>query len=354
MTHEKVAEIAGVSLATVSRVVNNRSGVSRKRAKLVRQVMSDLNYDPVPLDQRPSRNLQTVTSTPGKTGNIGVLILDHLYQFAPNLFASQMRGVERGAVEHGLNAIVSHAATLEQISPAIAQGQVDGLILIGSVPPPWLRERLANVPRVWLNSHQEAVGDSVLAGNHQIGGLAADYLLNRGHRELAYLCAMVDHPPYPTRSSAFRFRIQEREESAGVQQFVSQAREENQRAGISHQEEVRRLHEQIVLLVDQLLSASPRVTGLFVPNDFMTAIVYAVLAERGLKPDRDLEIISCNNEMSCLTGLYPRPATIDVGAEAIGVRGIEQLVWRMRHPDDDRLSALAVTPLLIDSSGVSI
>lgn len=353
MTHEKVAEIAGVSLATVSRVVNNRSGVSRKRAELVRRVMSDLNYDPVPLDQRPSRNPQVAGMTAGKTGHIGVLILDNLYQFAPNLFASQMRGVEKGAAEHGFNAVVSHATTAEQMSPAIANGQVDGLILIGSTPPPWLKERLANVPRVWLNSHHEASGDSVLAGNHQIGALAADYLLDRGHREVGFLCAMADHPPYPTRSSAFGFRIQERKQGTGVGEFISPARASEGGPSDPSRDEFGALQEQVVWLVDRLLAESPQITGLFVPNDLMTAIVYAVLAERGIKPGKDIEIISCNNEMSCLIGLNPRPATIDVGAEAIGVRGIEQLVWRMRHPEDDRPSELAVTPLLIESTAVT-
>lgn len=202
MTHEKIAEVAGVSLATVSRVINGRAGVSPKRAELVRKVMDDFNYDPIPLDERLSRtHSRAVGRAPGKTGNVGVVILDDLYRFAPNLFAAHLKGIEVEAAEHGLNAIVTHASELKDLAPAIAEGQVDGIILIGSVPDPDIYQKLESYPRVWLNSHQEEFGDAVLAGNHQIGELAADYLLGRGHRELGYLCAMADYPPYPTRSS---------------------------------------------------------------------------------------------------------------------------------------------------------
>lgn len=349
INHEKIAEIAGVSPATVSRVVNGRAGVSPERAELVRKVMSDLNYDPVPVDQRMGRQGSPIggSGAGGKTQSIGVVILDELYQFAPNLFASQLRGIEAGAAEHGFNAVVTHASRVEDLAPAVAEGQVDGLILMGSMSCSTLGDRLAKLPRVWLNSHHEAGGDAVLAGNHQVGELAADYLLELGHRELGFLCAMADYPPYPTRSSAFRFRVQERESTARVQQFTATTASAAYRDLDVHRDGFDVLRQQIDPLVEQLLDQSPRVTGLFVPNDLMTAIVYSALTQRGIRPGEDVQIVSCNNEMSCLVGLHPRPATIDVGAEAIGRRGIEQLLWRMRHPEDDRPSSLAVTPLLV-------
>jgi DNA-binding LacI/PurR family transcriptional regulator len=67
-------------------------------------------------------------------------------------------------------------------------------------------------------------------------------------------------------------------------------------------------------------------------------------------PGRDIDVISCNNEMSYLVGLDPRPATIDIGAETIGRRSVEQLLRRIKHPEELRQVQIAVTPMLVEGS----
>ena len=346
ITHEQIADAAGVSLATVSRVINGRAGVSSRRAEMVRRVMDDLEYHPVPLAERAAR--AAGSEEPGaKAASIAVLILDQSYQFSPNLFASQLRGVQRGAADRGLNAIVAHVASADDLPHAVANGDVRGLILIGSSPEPTLGRKLARLPRLWLNSHHEAEGDSVLAGNHRIGCIAADYLIDRGHRRLGFLCDMADLPPYPTRLSAFRVQAQDRDPDVTVQTLTCSMEPDADQLA-DPDAALKRMKRDLDGLVDRLVQLPQRPTGLFVPHDLMTSLVYGRLPHHGVTPGTDIQIISCNHELNCLIGLNPRPATIDIGAESIGRRGVDQLLWRMQHRGDERAAQLSVEPLLIE------
>lgn len=142
--------------------------------------------------------------------------------------------------------------------------------------------------------------------------------------------------------------MQEFNEAASVHSFVASSPADPS-SSESTKDGFDRLRQSVGPLVEQLVKHETRVTGLFVPNDLMTAIVYAELRNHGMKPGEEIELISCNNEQSVLIGLNPRPATIDVGAESIGMRAVEQLIWRMKHPNETRQSQLAVTPLLVES-----
>src|SRR5262249_26846193 len=91
--------------------------------------------------------------------------------------------------------------------------------------------------------------------------------------------------------------------------------------------------------VDQLLKIQPRPTGLFVPSDRHTSLVYQLLTERGIKigpssAGGQVEIISCDNEESRLEPLSPRPASIDIGAVEIGRRAVRRLLIRLQHPEE--------------------
>ena len=105
-------------------------------------------------------------------------------------------------------------------------------------------------------------------------------------------------------------------------------------------------------LVARLLEQDPVPTGLFLPYDLLTALVYRHLQRSGVRVGRDLETVSCNNQPTCLAGLTPRPATIDVGAETIGTRAVEQLLWRVRYPDVRNNLQLLVEILLVEGETI--
>jgi DNA-binding LacI/PurR family transcriptional regulator len=102
-------------------------------------------------------------------------------------------------------------------------------------------------------------------------------------------------------------------------------------------------------IVAQLVEASPMPTGLFVAEDRLLPVIDRALRSRGIQPGGEVEIVSCNNEQPHYAGLASQPARIDIRPEAIGRRGVEQLVWRMRHGTDvpERVRVM-VDPVLIE------
>jgi len=339
MTMVDVAKMAGVSQATVSRVVNGQR-VSHQRAQQVRRAMGELGYQPPPPTRRQGRR----AAKPARpyTAMVGVVLLDNVYRYTPGVLAAHIRGIEQGAAACGMGIAVTHVSDPDRLSPVILNGHADGYVLMGSEAHEHVLRKLQDKPSIWFGSHHGPSGDTVLAGNYQIGSLAADYLLNRGHRHLAFLSAMDWYPAYPARAEAFAFTVQRADGTALVLTSDDPAR------SVDGMREPHALRGAMQVLVDQLLAATPRCTGLFVPNDMMTAVVYPMLERAGVMPGRDIDVISCNNEAAYLVGLNPRPATIDIGAETMGRRCVEQLVWRMNNADESRQVQVAVEPVLIE------
>ena len=91
---------------------------------------------------------------------------------------------------------------------------------------------------------------------------------------------------------------------------------------------------------------------MFVPGDSATAMVCRALAERGLRVGRDLSLVSCNNELPLLSGLYPTPTTIDIHAELIGRRAADQLAWRLTNDSPVGLD-VGVEPALVEGASVA-
>ena len=60
-----------------------------------------------------------------------------------------------------------------------------------------------------------------------------------------------------------------------------------------------------------------------------------------------VHLISCNNEMPYLDRLRPAPATLDIRAESIGRRGVEQLIWRLEHLGVEERIRKMVEPALV-------
>ncbi len=65
-----------------------------------------------------------------------------------------------------------------------------------------------------------------------------------------------------------------------------------------------------------------------------TAQVYPLLAQHGIQPERDVVIISCDNEESRLSAMVPRPMSIELGVEQIGQLAVRRLAARIERLDE--------------------
>ncbi|MBZ0172115.1 MAG: LacI family transcriptional regulator [Phycisphaerales bacterium] len=340
MSIVEVARIAGTSHSTVSRVINKRPGVAPRTIEAVQRAMRELGYVP-PLNRRGPKLAGWRRMA---TGSIGLLMVgtDAMFARAP-VTAAVFHAVEKALTEHGFNLIVGQVGAEGRLPPDVAKGQIDGLLLHGYAPPAKLREHLATNPSVWLLSQRSTRGywgDRVCPDNEVIGRLAAEHLLALGHRHIAYLYFSPTHMGFRSRAEAFAETIEEFGATCEMIAEDPSSRRPSRREdfGDSQTEHV----------VRRLLAMNPRPTGIFVPRDRLTVKVYRAMRDLGVEPGRDIEVISCDNE-PILEALDPRPTSIDVRPELIGRRAVEQLVWRMQHPDEPTRAIVTIEPMLVES-----
>ena len=314
----RIAAEAGVSLATVSRVLNRRPGVSPELEKAVQTAIRKHGGDPAEQCRSASGGRRL------RHGAIALLLLaEDCFLTYSSVAQKSFHGVICAARENHLSCIHGIVRSGGELPPAVRQHKVDGLILAGQTPDRALVEALADFPACWITSHSEN-GDSALAGNDRIARLALDYLVRRGHRRLAYVNALPEITAIRTRGDYFQIFA----EKAGIRTEVCVAR----RAAIdlsASGPDLAALERSLEELIAPCLNAPDRPTGFFVPMDFQVALLYRILPRLGFLPGRDLEIIGCDGELAALAGLSPRPATIEIPGDAIGRQAVEQLLQRL-------------------------
>ena len=339
MTTSKVAKQAGVSQATVSRVLNHHPGVSSEKIRLVKEAMKKIDYQPHTA-RKPS-NWNTM-----RYNTVALLVLgqNNMLRDYSSVFTKSMRSVSQALNARQINMIKVHIQNEDQLPPLIAAHQVDGVILAGEQISNSMQQKLEGLPTSWISSRHSDSGDVVLTGNELIGRMAAEYLLSRGHKRLAIINVFdgLSSVQISARQEFFDF-IASRA-GAEVEHLICKTPAAITPSTVIDYETTQRSVEHIV---DKLLALKNRPTGLFVMMDFQVAMLYRVLDQRGLKPGSNLDIIGCDNEQAALLGLNPRPATIGIAAEAIGRRAVELLLSRIAHPHEESRMHVLVEPQLI-------
>jgi LacI family transcriptional regulator len=338
MSINKVAELAGVSTSTVSRVINNHPRVAPETVVSVRKAMKELGY--TPSDRRPgpkpsARNKLT-------TANIAFLVFGTRPDHATPAFTELLYGVSTAASQFDLNLVFSHVPDPEELPNRVMSKRVDGMLLHGARPSAGVRDRLAGIPTVWLmgNRRRPEWGDQVMPDGYTIGELAARHLLRQGHEKLAFL--NLDSGHWPFRVYGHAFSVTAADEGGQVIAIEDSAPQVGPEYWPKHRMDA------VERLVSRYLDLDDRPTGLFVADDTQVAMIQPALQARGvtLGPG-SVEIVSCNNERPYIVGLSPRPAEIDIRAASIGRRGVEQLLWRLEHPELTERVVSTVEPKLV-------
>lgn len=177
----QVSELAGVSLATVSRVMNNNVRVSEATRNKVLQAMEQLGY-------RPNSIAQSLASS--RSNSIGILVSELHGPF----YGEMLTGIEAEFRAAGKHVIIaaghSERSTEEDGIEFLLSRNCDALILhVEAVSDQYLVDlSKKQTPFVLLNRQITALADRCISLDNELGGyLATRYLLEQGHRHIAYI-----------------------------------------------------------------------------------------------------------------------------------------------------------------------
>lgn len=346
MSIVEVAKLAGVSHATVSRVINRRSNVSSASVQRVQAAMRQLQYVPPAKRRGPKPKSSRI-----RTGNIGMLFFGQSPTLARSpIMAMVLHEAQASLASHGFNLTLGQLSQSGTLPPNVTHGHVDGLLLHGPPPSVGIREQLSRYAAcVWLLSPRSTRGywgDRVSPDDSQIGAIAADYLISRGHQSVAAIHCDPAHLGFASRITSFESAVRD----AGVACLTLA----DDQAGRVSVEPSTLVEARCDALIDQLLGGDRLMpTGLFVPRDAITIRMYRALRARGIEPGRDIEIISCDN-IPALDGLDPRPATIDVRPRELARRAVDQLLRRITQPQKEVSVSTTIEPLLIPGQDATV
>lgn len=345
MSMQRVAQLAGVSTSTVSRVFSDRPRVAEATVAAVRRAVREIGFTP----SRKRRSSIGAKNGSPASGAITFLVLGTSGSNAAPAFEMLLRGVSDAANVHDLTLNLSFVSDPAQLPSRLLERSPAGVLCHGDQPSAGALERLRTLPTVWLmaNRHRPRWGDQVMPNNAVIGDLAGRYLVRRGHRRVAYLGASPD--AWAMRLRAFAFGKAADDAGADVRILSAPAG-----ASVDYWS-ASGLAAAGERLVEQMLARTPLPTGLFIEEDRLLPVVDRALRSRGLDPcpGGEIELVSCNNEQPHYAHLPNAPARIDIRSEAIGRRGVEQLAWRMRHAADapERVRIM-VEPALIEPAPI--
>jgi len=323
---KSIAETAGVSLATVSRVMNSSANVSERKMESVYRAASALGY------QMPQRDS---ASKHFRTRNIALAYTGSSMQLAEWGF---MDGIEGYFRKRDMRLVLTNLAADGEVPSLFADNACDGVIILANLVniPDSLLRIVKSFPCIQIvrGEGPQDYWDEVLADNASIARIAIDYLSGLNVRKFGFLNFHPDHASCVERGGYFEFFL--RQKGVDAVMLVSDLVETTSRPR-------HRLAED---LVDRYLQLEQKPDGLFIPVDFQLPECYAAFESRGIRPMKDVQIISCDNCERHLAGLSPRPATIDQLMSEVGFQAARQLAWRIQNPTAAPLQVF-VKPKLI-------
>jgi LacI family transcriptional regulator len=345
-----VARSAGVSLGTVSRVLNNAADVSPGIRERVLQAARTLNYTRL---RQPRRTAQTER----RGGSIATIVFgmeDSLVQLP--VVSAGLQGIESALSSHGRSLMLATIPNGDRVPPFLQDGNVDGLLLKGpnqGVLPSEIESELMRhiyrFPHVWVMGRlPNARGDHCNFDTEATGRIVAEHLQVKGHQHVAFFNPKPGQIQFERVKTAFLFFAGRLGLDASLLEIEPPAKLVWPLPAITLQDNVE------VLLERWLgLPKKTRPTALFVPSDRTAVQLYSALARRDLRAAEDVSVVSCNNERSLLMNLHPTLTSIDIHAEFIGRRSVEQLLWRIKHPHEANTVQILVEPTLVERDSVA-
>lgn len=323
VTMRDVADRAGVSTATVSRVLNGRADVAAGLRERVRDAMSELGYHP----NGPARGLRTRTSS-----LLGLIIPDITNPF----FTAIARGLEDVAQDAGYSLVIANAdedvdkerrylevAAAEQMAGVVLsagstrESRLDGLGGLNGLDG--LGDRGMPVVVVDQRLRHEAV-DSVRVNNRASAQAATAALLDLGCRRVGMVAGPASTSTGADRLAGYRAAMRASGRSTGEVD------------GLVVREEYRIEGGYAGTLA--LAQRVPDLDGLLVANNVMTLGALDALEELGIEVPEQLAVVGFD-DLPWASGAYRRISVVRQPAYEIGRTAGELLLQRIRGPRSD-------------------
>lgn len=308
---KKVAEVAGVSVGTVSHVITGSVPVSEPLRAKVQAAIRKLNYHP----NHVARSLKT-----SKTWTLGIIVPDLTISFFPQVISGAEAAAR--ARDYSLIAVNSNDDGERQKSllSLLRSQRVEGILLVVAAAPTPLNQISlmidAGIPIVCLDRIPDRVPvDSVSVEDQDAAQLGVKHLIDMGHRRIAIVTGPLALKNERRRLQGYRQALQ----GAGIPLEESLIWPGNLRTA------------DIAAMCRERLAASPLPDAVFCTNGPTALGVLRAFRDRGLSTPRDIAFATFD-ELTVDDIFTPSITTIVQPAYDIGYRAAEILLDRISGP----------------------
>ena len=302
ITIHDVAEAAGVSVSTVSRVQNDKDDVAPETYERVQRVISEMGY---------ASSLAARSMRSQRTNVIGVIMPDVASPYCIEV----MRGVNQAIAQSDYDLIIYTTGDIWKYGTADQERRyvalLNGSITYGMiVVTPAATDFSTDAPVVAIDPNNESPDCPAIIATNRAGALAAmTYLTGLGHRRIGHITGRLD-----LISANRRLR--------GYKEGLAAA-------GIPVDEKLIQigdyLAERAVECARALLSLDDPPTAIFAANDMSAVGVYQVAQEMGLRIPQDLSVVGFDDLRESAL-LNPPLTTVDQFISKMGTLAIDMVV----------------------------
>lgn len=308
MTINDIAKMAGVSVATVSRVMNNKAkGVGEETRQKVLKVIEECQYKP----SAAARGLATKSSK-----IIGVVIPDITNPFYSRLAT----GVEDGASRLGYHTIICNGGNdvekeLSYID-FLTNHYVSGIIYNNFRTANSKTKRAINnseVPRVYIDTKDNSKNSiNMYIDNKQAMREMIDYLVKMGHRRIAFIGGPNDSYSSEQRYLGYKEALAEHGIAYEPDLYLD--------GGYENPEDIN--------WIKQLFQRNTHITAVACCNDLIAVAVYEVFRQMGIKVGTDISVVGFD-DIKLATILMPKLTTVHQPCYTMGVESARVLIDRI-------------------------
>lgn len=309
MNIEDVAKLAGVSVTTVSRVINNIGTVKQDNKRRVLEAIEKLGYKP---------NVAAQRLAGARKNTIGLLIPPYKDLFGSFFVSEVLRGVGQEVSDLKMDLLVhisydksgEELAGLDILNPSFMGGvlfaDIDGNQAIID------RVKKENIPFVIMNHYFKDEPVNCIAVDNIKGAVkAVDHLAKLGHRRIATITGRLD-----VQSGSWRLQ--------GYKEGLAKNRIEIKDELIEEGDFTR---ESGYRAMKKLLSSKSRPSSVFVASDEMAQEAIRAVLEAGLKVPEDISIVGFDDNFLAVEGFVPlttiRQPLVEMGKKAVN------LLWQL-------------------------
>ncbi len=306
ITIKDVAREAGVSISTVSRVINNPQAVAIEKRQRIQDIIKAMGYAP----NAAAREMVT-----GTTRQIGVLVSDIRNTYIASILTGFTKEIER----HGYSVFLcitemDQKKELHYVE-LMLQRRVEAVVLFGvrridAAHDARVAQRLGSTPILKVGSGFDEHYYNITTNEEMGAFLATEHLIELGHKKIGFINGLLEFDSYYCKQMGFQKAMSKHNMLVYADCLFTIPFENYTEAARGP--------------IRKMLAMEQRPTAVLLAGDPSALSVYGAAAEAGLRIPQGLSVIGFGNSLAA--SMFPQLTTVDQMTDELGGKVVEMLM----------------------------